>query len=163
MMAREMARRLAVWCAATALIALALVPAHADTSVTGTIVAATAGSPAIARMAYVLNHSNVGDEPTRTYALGYVTRVPAGVFYFRVGPAVAGSVSDFDIFFYTGTDYPDAALPTEETADKWGGPGPACDALPTGAKWAIVTLSVGAADRFALDFDNAYLGTTPSC
>jgi hypothetical protein len=164
-MAREMARRIAVGCASTALIALALVPAGAADSRTGTIVAPTAGSPAVPRLAYVLHKDNVGDQPTKTYALGYVTRVPANVSHFRVAPALAGSLSDFDIFFYTGTDadYPEAALPDETTADRWAGDGPKCDALPAGAKWAIVTLSAGAADQFTLTFSNTAIGPAPSC
>lgn len=122
---------------------------------------ATAGSPAVARMTYVVTTGNVGDEPSGTYALGYVTRVPDNLSYFRVAPALAGSVGDFDIFFYAagGDDdaYPGTALPDELTADKWAHPGPHCDPLPTGTKWAIVTLSVGAADQFALAFDSAPL------
>lgn len=118
---------------------------------------ATAGSPAVPRIAYVLG-GNVGDEPSKTYALGFVTRVPAGQTHFRVRPNVPGSVSDFDIFFYTGTEWPDAPLPNEDTADQWAHPGPHCDPVPIGAKWAIVTLSIGAADQFALTFDTAPLG-----
>lgn len=165
MMAREMARRIAVGCASTALIALTLVQAGAAGSTTGTIIAPTAGSPAVPRMTYVLNRDNVGDDPSRTYAFGFVTQVPPNVSHFRVAPLLAGSLSDFDIFFYTGSDadYPEAALPDETTADKWAGDGPKCDALPAGAKWAIVTLSAGAADQFALTFSNTAIGPAPSC
>jgi hypothetical protein len=141
------------------LLALAFLPARAGESKSGTILMANAGSPAVPRLGYVLTQGNVGDEPTRTYALGYVTRVSDDSF-FKIAPAVPGSVGDFDIFFYAADpngDYPGAALPNEVDANKWANPGPACDQVPATAKWAIVTLAVGAPDQFTLTFSNTAL------
>lgn len=136
---------------------LALTFAPARAGVTGTIVMATAGSPAAARIAFVVNNNRNVEPQPGTFVLGYVGPVPIGARFFRVRPASPDSTSDFDIFFYNGPrdGAPGEAVP-KGAEDKWAHSGSACDEIPADGSWAVVTLSVGAADQFQLDF-----GTSP--